>query len=268
MSDSTEDYWPRTSVVISTYQRPQLLARALRSVLAQDDTDFEVIVVHDGPDDSCDTREVIEYASMKFEDRGIYLNYIELGENSGYQCVPKNIGIHAAHGDYIAFLDDDNEFTPDHISVLAAAMEEGDVWPDFTYGRRTYVRDEGAPDDVVVGDSPLVEWTEQSVQRLGAAARFNFIDTSDVMIARGALWRLHVTTGSMWNESMRRFGDWELMTRGAYYSGWRGKAVDRIVNIYHWTGTNLQLTRPVNETPIPLTAEQYDEIKSLSVHTD
>jgi hypothetical protein len=39
------------------------------------------------------------------------------------------------------------------------------------------------------------------------------------------------------------------LTRAAFFAGWRGKAVDEVVSIYHWTGDNVQLTRAANETP-------------------
>ena len=61
---------------------------------------------------------------------------MRLGENSGYQCMPKNKGVEMASqirvqddgsykggGDYIAYLDDDNTWRPNHLSVLVNAIE-------------------------------------------------------------------------------------------------------------------------------------------------
>lgn len=244
------DGWPVVTAVVNTYKRPVLLARALNSILAQDfKLPWELIVVHDGPIDGETTAVYDKYLEL-FEQRGIRANFTDTEECSGYQCVPKNIAIQYAEGDYIAYLDDDNEWTPDHLTVLHAAIEEGTVWPDFTYGRREYVLDSPPEEGLKLpeGPSPFIPFDHTAAARL-ASPSTNFIDTSDALIAKGALWRLFVSTGSMWNEKLRRFGDWELFARGVVYGGWRGIGVNRIVQRYHWHGANLQLTRPLAETP-------------------
>ena len=241
--------WPCVTAVVNTYERPTLLSRALKSILEQDFTDFEVVVVHDGPAAPETVKVCREYGKL-FDARDVQFNFFSLDENSGYQCVPKNVAIWHARGDYISFLDDDNEWTPTHLSVLHEAIEEGEQWPDFVYGRREYI-DERADKStkLFTGPSPFVPMTKKAAERLADSPTNNFIDTSDVLIAKGALWRMQLATGMMWNESKRRFGDWELFARGVFFSGWRGKAVDEIVQRYYWHGGNLQLTRPVQETP-------------------
>ena len=250
--DDLTDTWPCVTAIVNTYERPDLLDRALESVLVQTYEDFELIVIYDGPPDK-DSLAVCETYAPLFAQRSIDFKFIALEENSGYQCVPKNVAVWHAKGDYIAYLDDDNEWTETHLEVLVGAIEAGDEWPDFVYGRREHVCDAGfipqKDQKLFVGTSPHVPWTEEALQRLATSPSKNFIDTSDTLIAKGALWRLQMATGMMWNESMRRFGDWELMTRGVFFSGWKGKDVDHVVQRYHWHGSNLQLTRPINEIP-------------------
>lgn len=243
--------WPTVTAIINTYKRASLLSRALASVFRQTYDDFEVLVIHDGEPDVETSKVCADYEEM-FARREIKFVFMGLEENSGYQCVPKNVGVVHAKGDYIAYLDDDNEWTSDHLEVLVAAIEEGDgVWPEFVYGRRLYVADDGTPDNLkkLVGESPFTPITEDTMRGLAASPLNNFIDTSDTLISRGALWLLHETTGTMWNENSRRFGDWELFTRALFYGGWRGKPIDKVVQVYHWHGGNLQHTRPVNEIP-------------------
>jgi glycosyltransferase involved in cell wall biosynthesis len=241
--------WPAVTAIINTYDRADLLPRALESVLKQTFTDFEVIVIHDGPADKA-TADICEEYAKHFDQRNVPFDFMALTENSGYQCVPKNVAVWHARGDYIAYLDDDNEWTPRHLEVLFEAIEEGTVWPDFTYGRREYfdTRAEKVP-EVYVGTSPHVPWSEEATQRLASSATANFVDTSDFLVAKGALWRLHLATDMMWNEKTRRFGDWELITRGVFFAGWRGKAVDEVVQNYYWHGDNIQLKRALKETP-------------------
>ena len=239
---------------------PKLLDRALKSVLKQKfNIPWEVIVVNDGKplEEIVDVAE--KYAS-KFEKKGIDFTFFGTEEESGYQCRPKNVAIWHAKGEYISFLDYDNEWVPNHLHVLHEAITEGTVWPDFTYGRRKYIIDEGCPTKLTLpgqsketeleeGESPLVEWSPESRTMLGDSALNNFVDTSDFMTSKGAFWRLHLATDMMWNERYRRFGDWELICRAAFFAGWKGKAVDEVVSLYHWTGDNIQLTRPADEVP-------------------
>jgi glycosyltransferase involved in cell wall biosynthesis len=256
--------WPAVSAVVNTYNRADLLPRALASVLAQRATfpDFEVIVVDDASTDS--TADVIREWAGRFDGAGIPFRAFRLGENSGYQAVPKNRAIEFARGDFVRFLDDDNEWTPGSLKALVDAALAGDVWPDVVYGRREYVMDPRCTNaDLPTGPSPF---TPHDPARLAESPTFNYIDTGDALIARGVFWWLYEHTTMMWNESWRRFGDWELFCRMANLEKLVGavsprfKAVDAIVQRYHWTGTNLQLTRPFHETPRPksaITGEMY-----------
>ena len=262
MIETTESVWPKVSCIVNTYDRADLLPRALQSVYEQLDTfkDFEDIVVDDASTD--DTGKVIELWAGFFDEVGIPYRAFRLGENSGYQAVPKNIGIEQAKGDYIRFLDDDNEWTKGSLKLLVDEIEKGDVWPDVVYGRREYVLDEGAPPDdkngnpLFIGPSGLVKWDIDAKRRMAQSAMLNFIDTSDALISKGAFWWLVEHTQSMWNTSYRRFGDWELFCRASHLDvllgvvSWKFKEVDSIVQKYHWTGKNLQLTRPLHETPV------------------
>lgn len=262
LSEELMDYWPVVSCIINTYNRADLMPRALQSVYNQFETfkNFEVIVVDDASTDS--TPDVIVQWGKYFDELGVPFRAFRLGENSGYQAVPKNMGIEQARGDYIRFLDDDNEWTQGSLKALVERIREGDIWPDVVYGRREYVLDEGAPETdkngnmLMVGASALVRWDDDALRRISASCYGNFIDTSDALIAKGAFWWLQEHTGNMWNPSYRRFGDWELFCRAANLHNllgvppWRFKELDMIVQKYHWTGNNLQLVRPLHETPV------------------
>lgn len=238
---SYAEEWPCITAIVNTYERPEKLRRALSSVASQTFTDMEVIIIHDGPM-SAETKAVCEWAE---DEMPWSVRSIATAENSGYQCVPKNVATWMARGDYIAYLDDDNEWTMDHLEKLHKAIEEGERWPDFTYGRRRYKCEDGYKGRE--GESPFVEFTEENLKGMAETPMKNFIDTSDALIAKGAIWRMHLSTGLMWNEELRRFGDWEFFTRGIFFSGWKGKGVDKVLQNYYWHGKNLQLTRPADE---------------------
>ena len=108
---------PFFTVVIPVYNRAHLLARALRSVLAQTCGDFEAIVVDDGSAD--DPESVVK----QFPDPRIRFLRQENRGGGG----ARNTGIDAARGRYCAFLDSDDEFLPHHLAALKHALDGSGV---------------------------------------------------------------------------------------------------------------------------------------------
>jgi hypothetical protein len=106
---------PAVSVIIATYNRSYVLRHAIASVLRQDFTDFEIIVVGDGCTD--DTEEVVR----GFGDPRI--TFLNLPKNSGGQSAPNNAGIERARGRTIFFLNHDDLYFADHIATSLAFME-------------------------------------------------------------------------------------------------------------------------------------------------
>ena len=92
------------SAVIPTRNRPNLVLRAVRSTLAQTYKDLEVIVVVDGPDPAT------EQALREFRDQR--LKVISLAHTVG-AAQARNLAVQSAGGDWIAFLDDDDEWLPE-----------------------------------------------------------------------------------------------------------------------------------------------------------
>jgi len=217
---------------------------------------IEVWVIHDGPSDP-ESAKVYEEYYEKFEDAGIDFFAVDSDEHTGYYTYPRNVATENCRGVYVANLDDDNEWMPTALADLLAAMEEGEMWPDLVYGRRTYVLDEGAPEKhgnidlkALEGDSQYVEWDALAQLRLaGNKPMYNFIDSSDFLVSKGALYRLAAATGHIWNDEARRFGDFWLVSDGLLAGGWRFKGLDKIVQKYHITGDNVSLNRPVHERP-------------------
>lgn len=94
---------PSVSVIIPTYNRAHLIGRAIQSVLNQTYQDFEIIVVDDGSMDN--TNEIIK--DFQIQDKRI--RYIKHEKNKG-GAVARNTGIKDAKGEYISFLDSDDEW--------------------------------------------------------------------------------------------------------------------------------------------------------------
>lgn len=118
----------RVSVIIPTYCRAALLCEAIESVLRQDISGCEIIVVDDGSTD--DTRE-------RVRDFGGRVRYLHQ-ENQGLSTA-RNNGLAIAEGDYIAFLDDDDWWMRGklalQIQILERLPDVAGVFSDFTIVR-------------------------------------------------------------------------------------------------------------------------------------
>ena len=112
--------YPLISVVIPTYNRASLLQKAIASVLAQTYNNWELIVVDDGSTD--DTKEMI--CSLK--DSRISLLSLQ---HSGNIALLRNEGVKSGSGEWIAFLDSDDEWTPNKLEIqLRLLQKEKKQW--------------------------------------------------------------------------------------------------------------------------------------------
>ena len=95
------------SIVIPAYNVAEFISETVATVFAQTFTDYEVIVVNDGSPDT----EEFERALQPYIDRICYLKQ----ENRG-ASVARNTGVSAARGEWIAFLDADDLWSPNYLA--------------------------------------------------------------------------------------------------------------------------------------------------------
>lgn len=103
------------SVVIPTHNRAGLLAETLETVFAQEERDFEILVVDDGSTD--ETPEVLSRYAGRIE--------VLRQENRG-PAAARNLGIERARGQYVAFLDSDDRWFPWTLALYRDAIERHD----------------------------------------------------------------------------------------------------------------------------------------------
>lgn len=103
------------SVIIPTFNRARLLARAVTSVLQQTGVELEVIIIDDASTD--DTEQVV---SQMHDSR---LRYVRLEKNSG-ACMARNVGIATAQGELLAFQDSDDVWMPEKLQRQLNVMQE------------------------------------------------------------------------------------------------------------------------------------------------
>lgn len=127
------------SVVIVHHNRPQYLLQAITSIEQQDYTHFEIIIVDDGSTDE-NALTLLGRLQSAPETLGIAHPVNVIMSVNRYLGAARNLGVKAANGDYVFFLDDDNYAKEHSIStyVKVAQMTGAD---DITAGHEVFVGD-------------------------------------------------------------------------------------------------------------------------------
>lgn len=114
------------SVIIPTYGRPEYLKRAIKSVQEQTYSNIEIIVVDDN-DPQCLYRKQTEKVMEEYiRQKNVFYLQHECNKNGS---AARNTGLGIAKGEYVTFLDDDDEMRPERVELLYRKMESlDDSW--------------------------------------------------------------------------------------------------------------------------------------------
>ena len=104
------------SVVVATYRRKNSLILAIESIQKQTYPSFEIVLVDDNADIAWN--KIVKEIASRFDS----IIYIQNKINRG-SAITRNIGVAAASGEYITFLDDDDVYLPEKISHQISAMK-------------------------------------------------------------------------------------------------------------------------------------------------
>jgi glycosyltransferase involved in cell wall biosynthesis len=127
MSDKSSPFF---SIVLPTFNRAHILSRAIDSVLAQSFDDWELLIVDDGSSDH--TRDIVEP----------YLNDARITYSFEVNSGPpmaRNRGIASARGEYITFIDSDDEYLREHLQSRYETLMDSDI--DLLHGGMEIVGD-------------------------------------------------------------------------------------------------------------------------------
>jgi hypothetical protein len=185
---------PLVSVIVPTRDRPRQLAEAVRSVLGQTYRNVEVIVVNDGGVDVS--------GELPAHDGPARLVYLAHPANRGVAAA-RNTAIRASHGQYIAYLDDDDRFYPDHLDTLVSFLEAGSHRVAYTDAHRAH---QALRNGVYVTTHRDVPYSVDfdAIEILHG----NFVPTPCVVHARSCFEAV-----GMFDESLKRLEDWDLWIR-------------------------------------------------------
>ncbi len=109
---------PRVSVIVAAHNARATIARAVESVAAQTMGDWELLVIDDCSTD--DTVAILESLATKLDGR---LKVLSTVTNQG-PAAARNVGLEAAGGEWISFLDSDDEYLPERLEMMLGATDE------------------------------------------------------------------------------------------------------------------------------------------------
>ncbi|MFY9560985.1 MAG: glycosyltransferase family A protein [Terriglobales bacterium] len=187
---------PKVSVIIPSYQTAPLIARCLDTVMAQTFQDFEAIVVNDG---SPDTPE-LEQALQPYLDRIVYVKQ----ENK--RCAgARNTAIGQARGEFLAFLDSDDTWYPEH---LASQMQQfgDDPTLDLVYC-----------DSLLVGDPERESrFMERCPSNGPATFESLIVERCQIPISTVVARKQAIVKAGGFDEKLLRCDDYDMWVRTAF----------------------------------------------------
>lgn len=181
------------SAIITTHNRCDLLIRAIGSVLSQTYKDIECIVVDDASTDG--TKEYCEKCAN--------IRYFQIPkEESRGGNYARNLGIKASHGEYCAFLDDDDYWLPEKIEKQVKLIEETDCELVHCGRRNEIVGNDGIEEE---------DWIPSPIFEGDMRKKILYIictTTTNILARRQAL----IDVG-MFDENLRFWQEYELTIR-------------------------------------------------------
>lgn len=201
----------RVTTVIPTFRRPESLLAAVRSALQQTVSDHVVLVVDDG-------------GGLPVLPTDPRLVSVALPRNTACVGAVRNVGIALARSPYVAFLDDDNEWYPDHLERALAVLEHG---ADLVYTGVERVHPDGAPYDVLaqpfdrrtLADASYVD-ANSVVVRTGRGVRFSRLPRTMRTLPKEdweLVWRLSRTRRTVHVPALTvRY----TVNRDSYFTAW------------------------------------------------
>ena len=182
------------SVIIPTFNRPDMLSEAIASVINQSHKDTEIIVVNDGGED---VKNLIE----EFQKKGEVI-YLQHQRNKGLAAA-RNTGVQFSRGRYIAYLDDDDIFYPNHIEILTNYLIKKESKVAYTDAYRAHQRKENGKYAIYKRDLPYS--FDFDYRRILFE---NFIPVLCVLHEKSCFDEI-----DSWDSNLKRTEDWDLWIR-------------------------------------------------------
>src|SRR4029453_8493898 len=178
---------PKVSVIIPTHNRAEFLRSAIASVLNQTFQDFEIVIIDDASKDH--TQEVIAH----FNDTRIKVIHNQISKGA---AGARNIGLTNTSGEYIAFLDDDDEWLPEKLKIQICFLDKSspEVGGLYTY---SFIKEK-------VSGRVLSTWNYE----IKDFSNENIVTTSSVLLRRECFEKC-----GLFDENMPTGSDYDMWIR-------------------------------------------------------
>jgi glycosyltransferase involved in cell wall biosynthesis len=189
---------PRVTVVIPSYNTAGLIARCLDSVFAQTYWDFEAIVVNDGSPDTAELERVLQ----PYLSRIIYIK-----QPNKRAAGARNTAIQRARGEFLAFLDSDDTWYPEHLSHQMKLFDD-DPALDLVYANSLIV-------------TPNREWPFMDECPSQGTADFAalVVERCQVPVSTVVARKTAIVRAGLFDETMERCDDYDMWLRTAFHGG-------------------------------------------------
>jgi glycosyltransferase involved in cell wall biosynthesis len=227
---------PKVSVIIPTHNRADLLGAAITSVLKQTYQDFEIIVVDDASTDH--TPEII----AAFDNEKV--RYIRHEVNKG-DAGSRNTGILNSRGDYLALLDDDDEWLPEKLQMQVDALTHSSSKVGGVYTGKLSI-------DRATGKILGVYSPERGVDSFEEIFAVNFINTSSILLKRECIEKV-----GLFDERMPCSSDFDMWIRiGEHF---HFEYIKEPLVIYHVHDQKLSTNLALVLQGLEMVLEKYDK---------
>jgi len=225
-SDATAKKAPLVSVIVPTHNRPELLPRALESLAHQRLQDFEVVVVNDAGQDVSKIVEAFD------RPEGPRFRYLTNPKNLGLAGT-RNAGLRAARGTLVAFLDDDDLVSPEHLELLVTARRESGARVVYGNAWQVYEKKcDGVWTETGRNPFPSLPFSRERLLVRNLAPVHTMLCEHSLLDELGGF-----------DESLELMEDWDLWLRASRLADFH--RIEDYTCEYRWRGDNsVQLRRP------------------------
>jgi len=192
---------PRVSIIIPSYNTAPMIAACLDSILAQTFQDFEAIVVNDGSPDTPELEKVLQPYLDRNSDRIVYIK-----QANKRAAGARNTAIARARGEFLAFLDSDDTWLPNH---LESQMKQFEADPSLglVYANADATSDPARP----------ITFMEKNPSNGEPTFEALVLERCVVSIATVVVRKAAIMKAGRFDESLARCDDYDMWLRTAFY---------------------------------------------------
>jgi glycosyltransferase involved in cell wall biosynthesis len=197
MSESLSNTAPKVSVIIPSYNTADLIAACLDSVFAQTYSDFEAIVVNDGSPDTPELEKVLQ----PYRERIVYIK-----QENKRAAGARNNAIREARGEYVAFLDSDDLWLPNHLALQMQLFTQ-DPALDLVYSNGM----------LIGGPRGEREFMDQCPSQGEATFAALIVERCQVSVSTVVARRQILIDAGLFDEKLPRCDDYDMWVRAAFH---------------------------------------------------